>query len=332
MCNHSLRIVNPHFRKLADESGKSVFEYREEPKFYITVPCGHCYKCLKKRAQNWFLRAKHIYDKMNLRPEQVYFCTFTVKPGLYKEFCEDPYKFIRAYIDRLRKHKKFRYYGPRGGVKYRKIKLQYIFVAEFADGSRARQRGLSSQHRLHLHAIFFSPPLSYKEIRNAWSKKYGRSDVSGLRPEKGLAGVRYVINYCLNDRKKRQHYTNPFDGKIWASHSFGFLDKNDIKELRSYMLSSSKSWFIMFVSNFKYSIPRYWKNKCFEDYEREIWSYDLLHPIFAEMAKTKYHGLDPESVHKRNAEFYTTMCDYYGWRDAHHLINKYYYGFNVFNA
>ena len=72
--------------------------------FKLHVPCGHCDECLKKRQQQWFLRANHVMKRLKLRPEQCLFCTFSIKPEVYEQTKERPYLAIRRFMDRLRKH------------------------------------------------------------------------------------------------------------------------------------------------------------------------------------------------------------------------------------
>lgn len=255
-CSSPLRLVNPHYHKLARENSCSVYEYGYMEDFMISVPCGHCLQCLKKRQQHWFQRAHHIYKSLHLRPKDCYFCTFTLRPGpRYEEAKKYPYKPIRRFIDRLRKHP---------SLKGRTCKFPYFFVVEFADGATARKRGLSSQHRMHYHAIFFACPLMAQTVRKVWESIEGRAEVDMLRHE---GGVRYTLKYMSKDRSLCQHYLSEEDmaknGKLIVSHGFGRLSREDMKRLRSYMSMNLKSFFCSYIGNFAYSIPRYWKDKCF---------------------------------------------------------------------
>ncbi len=264
MCTQRLRIINPRYRKIAKEQHFDIRSFSQFTDFMITVPCGHCDDCLKRRQQHWFLRGQHIFDRMKLKPSDCYFCTFSIKPEVYEKCVKDPYLPIRQFLDRIRKHPRFRYKDPETKrYKYHKVSFPYLFVIEFADGKRARERGFPTTHRMHYHAILFAPPLYWWQIRDCW-KQNGHAWVE---PLESMAGLRYVLKYCTKDRRVEQVVQDGIDrsknGKLFVSHQFGRLSDDDIRSMREYMLKNDDTWFVMFVGNYRYSIPRYWKDQCF---------------------------------------------------------------------
>lgn len=279
MCKKPITLINPHYKKLADMLGHSVYHYSAAEDFRLRVPCGHCDECLSRRSQQWFLRADHIMKSLGLRPDQCYFCTFTLKPEVYEEAKAAPYLPIRRFLDRLRKHPRFRYRDPdTKRYRYRKVKFPYLFVVEFADGSRAAERGLPSTHRMHYHAILFNPPLYWWQIRDLWSC----NGISQVEPLKSAAGVRYVLKYLTKDCKEFQTMTDvdrSKNGKLVVSHGFGRLSKDDRRIMRDNMMRSGKSWFCVMVGNFPYSIPKYWRDACFTKLERRCRNQSLIPPL-----------------------------------------------------
>ena len=92
----------------------------------------------------------------------------------------------------MRKDQSLRYRDPdTGRFRYRKLSFPYLFVLEVADGKRAAQRKLSSEHRLHIHAIMFGCPLPWWSVRHYWMS-FGLAWVSPLRH---FGGVRYAMKY-----------------------------------------------------------------------------------------------------------------------------------------
>ena len=259
----------------------------------LRVPCGHCDECLKKRQQQWFLRANRVMKCLKLRPDQCLFCTFSIRPEVYEQTKERPYLAIRRFMDRLRKHPRFREKGPSGRYRYRKVRFPYIFVVEFADGKRARERGLESTHRMHFHAILFNCPLYWWQVRDLWESCVGRAWVDPLNSE---AGVRYVLKYMTKDCKAHQ-YISDIDarknGRLFVSHGFGRLSKEDIKIMRENMLRSSTSWFCVYINNFRYSIPRYWRTACFTKDEIKCRNDSLIPAILWSIVQQKYRGYSP---------------------------------------
>lgn len=303
MCQRSLTIINPHYKKLAEQGHCSVRRFSLQPDYKITVPCGHCDECLKKRQQQWYSRADHLFKRMKLKPEQCLFCTFTLKPSEYEEAKEKPYLPIRRFLDRVRKHPRFIIgKNRRGKPIYRKVKFPYFFCVEFADGSRAAERGLPSEHRMHYHAILFNPPLYWWQIRDLWQGEFlghGPDWYTGMgkavvEPLKSMAGVRYVMKYVTKDRKECQ-YVSDIDarknGKIIVSHGFGRLSKEDIKIMRHHMLRNDESWFCHYINNYRYSIPRYWKQACFTKEEIKTRNEVLIPPLIWRMVCNRWPRL-----------------------------------------
>lgn len=230
---------------------------------------------------------------MKLQPEQCLFCTFSIKPEIYEDVKEKPYLAIRRFLDRLRKHPRFREKGPTGRYRYRKVRFPYIFVVEFSDGKRARERGLLSTHRMHFHAILFNCPLYWWQVRDLWESHIGRAWVDPLESE---AGIRYVLKYMTKDCPANQYISDVDarkNGKLFVSHGFGRLSKEDIKIMRKNMMRSSTSWFCVYVNNFRYSIPRYWKTACFNKAEIRCRNDSLMPAVLWAIVQEKYRGYSP---------------------------------------
>lgn len=267
-CENKIVIVNPHYKKLSGIFRMPLGAFRHQKDYHLTVPCGHCPDCLKRRTKRWALRADYVCESLGIDFSDCYFCTFTIKPELYGEVLEKPYLAIRRFLDRFRKHPKFREKNPdTGRYCYRKVKFPYFFVVEFADGETAKKRGLPSSHRMHFHAIFFGCPLYPYEVEELWSAHVGRADVQRCDSE---AGIFYVLKYISKDNEANQ-YISDIDarknGKLYVSHGFGRLLPEDVDRYRSHMLQSDSSYFSAFIGNYRYPISRYWKNKCFSGIE-----------------------------------------------------------------
>ena len=300
MCNYQLTITNPRYLKYARITGNPVHVYSDRDDYRLRVPCGHCDDCLKRRQQQWFSRAHHLMKRMALRPDQCLFCTFTLKPSVYEQAKEKPYIPIRQFLDRLRKHPRFRYRDPiTKRYKYRKVKFPSLFVVEFADGKTAAKRGRVSTHRMHYHAILFGCPLYWWQVRDLWqgdvvdeSKGWytgmGKAQVDSLESE---SGVRYVLKYMTKDCAANQYISDVDarkNGKLIVSHGFGRLSKEDIKIMRKNMLKSASSWSCHFINNYRHSIPRYWKTACFSPNEIRCRNDSLIPGILRDFVKKRY--------------------------------------------
>lgn len=329
MCTRPISIINPHYKKLArDTEVASSGEVRasallpsfmDQPNYRIQVPCGHCLECLRKRRQNWVIRAHHLFRRSNLRPDQCLFCTFSISPDNYERALKDPYAVWRRFIDRLRKHPRFiKGYNKKGKPVYHKVKFHYLAVVEFGDGTRAKQRGKSTTYRMHFHAVFFGLPLYWWQVRNVWRKHEGFAWVEPLR---SFAGVNYVTKYIFKDHEAFQ--TNDgidrsSNGKLFVSHGFGRLSDKDKRLMKKMMQNSREAWFWVSLNGFNYSVPRYWKTSIFTDVERKFINEMYVPPLLWRIVRAKNKDLD----------------EYHQLEQLYFLLNysRTYYGYDVFNA
>lgn len=317
MCINQLTITNPRYLKYARITGNPVHVYSGRDDYRLRVPCGHCDDCLKRRQQQWFSRAHHLMKRMALRPDQCLFCTFTLKPSVYEQAKEKPYIPIRRFLDRLRKHPRFREKDPiTKRYRYRKVKFPYLFVVEFADGKTAAKRGRVSTHRMHYHAILFGCPLYWWQVRDLWQGDVvdeakgwytgmGKAKVDPLESE---SGVRYVLKYITKDCAAHQYISDVDarkNGKLIVSHGFGRLSKEDIKIMRKNMLKSASSWFCHFINNYRHSIPRYWKAACFSPNEIRCRNDSLIPGILRDFVKKRY--LFPDFTFQQQQQIYNCL-------------------------
>lgn len=321
MCTRPISIINPHYKKLSEDteiaSGGSVrarkllYSFSDQPDFRLCVPCGHCFECLRKRRQQWVLRAHHLFRRSGLRPDQCLFCTFSIAPEHYERALKDPYAVWRRFIDRLRKH-------PRLKQLRKKVKFHYLAVVEFGDGTRAKQRGKTTTYRMHFHAVFFGLPLYWWQVRDVWRKHEG---FAWVEPLNSFAGVNYVTKYIFKDSELFQTddgIDRSKNGKLIVSHGFGRLSDEDKRSMKKNLQSSRKAWFSICLNGFNYSIPRYWKSSIFTDVERKFINSIYVPPLLWSMVKEKNRDLDEYS----QLELLFNLLNH----------SRCYYGYDVFNA
>lgn len=293
MCTKPLLIINPKYKKLARQNRVDFRHYDQHKDYHLLVPCGHCLECLGKRSKTWMVRANYLVKSRGIKIDRysgrTYFCTLSVAPRNYKEVVKDPYKAFRKFIDRIRKHPSLIIgYNKRNRPIYKKVKLDYLAVIEFADGSRAKERGLPSTYRLHFHCIFFECPLLIKDLKKLWDKHVGIAFISRLR---SAAGILYATKYMFKDNDDDQSIYGKdslSNGKLIVSHGFGRIRQQDRIRLRGQLLVTPKSWFTTFVGNFRYPVPRYWKKCLFSDKEIKSINDELVPKMVVEMVNRKH--------------------------------------------
>lgn len=180
MCISPIRLRNPKF-------GRSHFVPGVDPDF-LTVPCGHCEECKKKKRQAIYTRL--YYEWQECKQDRGFCINITLT---YREdhilrldagnhtYCVFNVKDVQNYIKRIRK-----YFSD----KNRPISLRYFVAMELGENT----------HRPHYHALFFvhSPNCCVSEFasvaRDKWSHGFTRHGKYGALV-KNAAALNYAAKY-----------------------------------------------------------------------------------------------------------------------------------------
>ena len=145
-----------------------VYGVRIPPNKILSVPCGKCINCQKRKFSGYRMRL--LYE-LNRYPNSI-FVTLTFDEQSLSRFKVEPNKAIRLFLDRIRKS-----YGKQ---------VRHWFVAEYG-----KKRG-----RLHYHGILFNCQMDNEELEKYW--KYGNTFV-GYANE---ITARYIVKYLTKDDTK----------------------------------------------------------------------------------------------------------------------------------
>lgn len=225
MCHFPINIKNPKKRLNADD-----FER-------IEVPCGKCNLCLKKRADQWFLRLSYELKKAT----SAYFVTLTYEdaPRTKNGLCTAKKSDLQDYFKRLRQRE--------GG---NNTYISYYASVEYGE----------KRHRPHYHIILFNV-YDKNNITRAWSiegKYLGFVTVSEITD----ARMRYVTGYIekrvgignqVNDDRVKEF---SLMSKKLGIHYVETATLYHTTTLRGYTQLGKR----------KFSLPRYYKDKMFPDH------------------------------------------------------------------
>lgn len=100
---------------------------------FVTVPCGHCYQCIRKRKLDWEVR---ISSEMSVS-DSAFFSLISYNEENYPDPDVADKKAIQDLVRRLRRFLEH-HYG-------KDVKLKYFIVSEYGE----------ERNRLHYHAIWF---------------------------------------------------------------------------------------------------------------------------------------------------------------------------------
>lgn len=276
MCNNRLRIVNPHYKKLAPNNYKDL--YSTEDDYYLMVPCGKCPECRSHKGASW--RARLIKECDLGKHRNIVFCTLTFDNDSLSRVESDPASVIREFCE------SYRDYCRRKFPKRRKRpSLRHFFVIEYGE-----KRG-----RIHFHGLIFDPLLTYKELRSLWT--FGRSDFSTLD---STAGATYVTKYIT----KSQSHIGKHSGKVFVSPGFGacYLTPESRRLHRSSLSNSC----LLMINNFRYFLPRYYRNAIFSDEERKLINKQIFERQLYRVLVSKSHYAKwvKDSLEKREKDDY----------------------------
>lgn len=287
-CLHPITITNPRYRSKDWEStGDGAPWIRADYK--IIVPCGHCILCRKRKSNDWHFRLFHEFlgtpfiDKKQSK-RNVLFCTFTFNNDNLPDDRQEGLRsrlspFIRQWRDVWRKR-----YGA---------SPRYWITTD-----------IGNDGRLHLHALIFNP--TYKDgSRIPRSKIFITNDRWKIdHPNKplpsdlkccwrfgfctycgyldGESGIHYAAGYLNGSNVLKQVEAGKFPKKhgkalcskalhhlpvVFVSAGIGrsFLSTQEFAKLK--VLKS----FICRLGKYKYSVPRYFRSKYFDDiYEQYV--------------------------------------------------------------
>lgn len=209
---------------------------------FIDVPCGKCCECLRKRANDWFLRLKFeqklwkftywiglSYDNSTL----VFDPKSDDLPRLSK-------RDVQLFFKRLRKSKVF---GD---------KIRYFLVGEYGD----------KYLRPHYHLILFSDVEftcqdGHDALMPIWELGFVTFDLVSDRR------LRYVSKYSLKVANPFLEFPVP---QFMLCSKRPYIGHNYVEMYKEHHLSSPSPLAVKF-SPFNYSLPRIFKEKIYDTEE-----------------------------------------------------------------
>lgn len=204
---------------------------------YVPVPCGRCPECLKRRASMWSFRLR----KEEERSKNALFITLTYAPEHVplsnNGFMTLVKKDVQNFFKRLRKR------TPKD------VRIKYYACGEY--GTRFR--------RPHYHIILFNS--CEDDILASWP--FGYVDVGTVTG----ASIAYTIKY-VNKGRFRPMHVNDDRQPEFALMSKRMGDNYLTTDVVAYHRNDLAKAFIVVEGGVRIPIPRYYKDKMFDESER----------------------------------------------------------------
>lgn len=231
MCPFTIRVPNPRYRDLSHREktrlANQIFHLDDFPDKYVSVPCGHCPYCLRRKRTEYRIK---LANEASLHSKTL-FITLSIAPKYYQNSDDVINKYVRSFFDLLRKKRHL----------HRGKFVKHWLISE---GSEKEY----SEHRLHLHGFLFGivkKDLSYREIRRCW--KYGFVWIN----QASLRTINYTTKYITKESDCPQ--------RIFTSKGLG-LSAIDTLRFNETTYSYEGHTFLP-RRNKPYHIPRYIKNR-----------------------------------------------------------------------
>lgn len=277
MCLYPTQISNPKYKPNKTNGGK-VPPISHPLTSKITIPCGRCIECKRKKAREWHVRLleeiKHNklirkQQEINLYPV---FITLTFSNDsiyqLGKETATTGYTkdntiatiATRKFLERWRKT--------------HKTSLRHWLITEL---------GHNGTNNIHLHGIlWFENKADIHKLDEHWQYGWtykGKEDyINGQRQYKNYVNtttIAYIIKYVTKIDEKYKHYVpkilcSPGIGKQYTQTPNAKLNKYDGQDTKETYTTTT---------GHQIMLPTYWKNKIYTPEEREhLWLAKITKP------------------------------------------------------
>lgn len=242
----------------------------------IQVPCGKCVECKQRYQNDWYIR---LYEESK-KYSHICHVTLTYNEDSCPFFCDTSsgviYRTVlKEHVQNWLKRFRIRYQRSHGVNK----SFKYFITSEY--GPRT--------YRPHYHGIFFGlSKLDIAPLLDDWRDNFGFVKVSWINPfddRHKQNSMRYVAKYC-----SKGEFECPYVERKLVNKTFHLISKkigyDYIPKNISYHLSASCRKFscglryepgyldeickkrFYFFGSFRYSLPRYYKNKIYGEQSR----------------------------------------------------------------
>lgn len=276
-------------------------QIKDERTKFVPVGCGKCMECKKQKSRGWQVR---LHEEIRT-PQKAYFVTFSFSDESFIELDKLIDKDIQGYYRENQIVKiAVRRFLERWRKEYKRS-LKHWFVTEL---------GQLNTERIHIHGIIFTTLeiINNKNITSLLSDlwKYGNVWIGDYVNEKT---INYIVKYIHKIDKLHKEY----DAIVLCSPGIGsgYLKRIDSK--RNIYNGSDTNELYVTRSGIKLNLPKYYRNKIYNDKQREKLWLNLLNKNIRYVNKIKIDVSENEN-------------DYFKVLEEQRIINKLLgYGDNV---
>lgn len=265
---------------------------------YVPIGCGKCMECRRKKAREWQVRLmEDIKVNTNGKFVTLTFSNESIK-ALSKE-CEGAEGYE---LDNGIAKKGVRRWLENWRSKYKKS-LRHWLVTEL---------GGNGTENIHIHGIIWTDK-EEEEIKEKWN--YGHVWMGGYVNEKT---VNYIVKYVNKIDEKHKYYQS----KILTSAGIGgnYMQRKDV-ERNKYKINETNEGYKT-TSGHEIAMPIYWRNKIYNESEREALWIEKLNKEERWVGGEKISVKDGEKEYFKVLEWYRIKNKRLGYGDNEIDWNK----------
>lgn len=264
MCLYPRLIINKKYTSNEKNGGKvpPIIDHRVK---YVPIGCGNCMECRKQKAREWQIRLQEDIKK-NINGKMI---TLTFSDEQIKYIIEgkdqtgkpitEPLKLTGYNLDNEIATIATRRFLERWRKIYGKS-LRHWLVTEL---------GHNGTENIHLHGIIWTNE-TVETVHKIWG--YG---ITWPMPEKGWKGTwvnQQTVNYIIKYVHKQDEKHTTYKSKILTSAGIGANYTNSFNSKRNKYNGKDTREEYRTQQGYKISMPVYWRNKLYNDEEREkLW-------------------------------------------------------------
>lgn len=283
MCLYPRLLKNPKYQK-NKKNGGVIPAIRDTRVLFVPIGCGNCIECRKQKQREWQVRLlEDIKTHTNGKFITLTFSNESIKE-LTKEVNKVKLKRIRKTIT-LKNGKKRNYYRYDEHTQTTELKgydldnaIATLAMRRFLERWRKEYKvslrhwtvtelGHNGTENIHLHGIIWTNDIS--KLEKIWQYGYvWKGYMKNGKLENYVNGrtVNYIIKYVSKMDLDHKHYKSK---TLCSAGIGGDYTKNYNSKLNKFNYSETKETYKTSTGH-EIAMPTYWRNKIYDDEEKEI--------------------------------------------------------------
>lgn len=322
MCLYTKTMYNPKY-KANKKNGGVIPPLKDNRIAYVPIACGKCIECKKKKSREWQVRL--LEDIKHNRNGK--FITLTFEDKAIAEICE----YEKTFRDKETGRKFKAKIGECEGYE-RDNQIATVAVRLFLERWR-KEYGKSLRHwlvteighngteNIHLHGIIWTDETAGK-IRKIWKYGYvwaGKKKLTGeIEQYVNERTVGYITKYITKVDEKHRTY----ESAILCSAGIGGQYVKRVDAIGNRFNGIQTKEYYRTSTGHKMTLPIYWRNKIYNEEEREkLWIQKLDKETRWVMGE-KVDISEGEEQFKILTEYYRNLNKQWGYQDGYKNYDK----------